>query len=105
MKSLVLIGLLFILFLGGVRADPLRDPSGTSAFFVLGVAAAADKRCGLKTYRIVLMAAKTRGLTDFEIAQNAPEMIEAALQVDDEIKTSGLQRWCASYQHGMLTGK
>jgi hypothetical protein len=83
---------------------PLRDPKGTDAFFALGWAAAADKRCELQTYRIFLNLTKSHGLTDTEIAQNAPKLVDAALQAD-EIKAIGLQQWCSNYRRGVLTGQ
>jgi hypothetical protein len=73
--------------------------------FALGWAAAADKRCELRTYRIFLNLAKSHGLTDIEIAQNAPKVVDAALQADDEINATGLQQWCANYRRGVLTGQ
>jgi hypothetical protein len=98
--------ILIFLFASGCTncafADPVRDPSGTDSFFALGWAAAADKRCELKTYRVFLQLVKSRGLTEIEIAQNVSKIVEAALQADDEIKTTGVSRWCANYRRGAL---
>jgi hypothetical protein len=99
------IALLASAFTSSAVADPVRDPKGTDAFFTLGWAAAADKRCELNTYRIILQIANSRGLAEIEIAQNAPKMVEAALQADDEIGASGLAQWCANYRRDMLSGR
>jgi hypothetical protein len=88
-----------------VRADPVVAPDGTDAFFMLGWSAAADKRCGLKTYRIVSQLAKSRGLTDIEVAQNVPKIVDAIAQADDEIAAAGKDKWCANYRKGLLTGQ
>lgn len=85
--------------------DPIKAPDGTDAFFMLGWSSAADKRCGLSTYRIVLELAKSRGLTDVEVAQNVPKIADAIAAVDDEISAIGKAQWCANYQKGFLTGK
>jgi hypothetical protein len=86
-------------------ADPVKAPDGTDAFFMLGWSSAADKRCGLNSYRIVLQLAKSRGLTDNEVAQNVPKIADAITLADDEIATVGKAQWCANYQRGLLTGK
>jgi hypothetical protein len=97
--------LIFLFACTNAFADPVRDPNGTDAFFALGWAAAADKRCELNTYRNFLQLARSHGLTELEIARNAPKIVEAALQADDEIGASGLAQWCANYRRDMLTGR
>ncbi|MBR0789888.1 hypothetical protein JQ631_12455 [Bradyrhizobium manausense] len=87
------------------RADPLTTPDGTDAFFGLGWAAAADKICTLKTYRIVLVASKAAGLTDQEIADNAWKIAETAVQAAQEVQRTGRDKWCANYRRGFLTGR
>lgn len=87
------------------RADPLTAPDGTDAFFGLGWAAAGDKICSLQTYRILLPAAKQKGLTDQEIADNAWKIAEAAVQAAQEVQRTGRAQWCANYQRGFLTGR
>jgi hypothetical protein len=91
-------------FATGAFADPVVAPNGADAYFVLGWSAAADKRCGLNTYRILLQLAKSKGLSDVEIAQNISKIADAIIQVDDEIKGTGRERWCSAYQKGILTG-
>jgi len=59
----------------------------------------------LRTYRTFLNLAKSHGLTDTDIAQNAPKLVDAALQADDEIKMVGLQQWCSNYRRGVLSGR
>ncbi|WP_368508193.1 hypothetical protein [Bradyrhizobium lupini] len=86
-------------------SDPVRAPNGTDAFFGLGWAAAADKICGLKTYRIILVGAKAAGLTDQEIADNAWKVAESAVEAAQEVHTIGRDKWCANYRRGILTGR
>ncbi|MBR0789902.1 hypothetical protein JQ631_12525 [Bradyrhizobium manausense] len=87
------------------RAGPLTTPEGTDAFYGLGWSAAADKLCGVNTYRIVLIAAKAKGLTDQEIVDNAWHIAEAAVLATQDALHIGRDRWCANYRRGFLTGR
>jgi hypothetical protein len=87
------------------NADPIIDPDGTDAYSVLGWSGAADELCGLNTQRIILLAARSKGLTDTEIAHNLSKIMKAVGQAYAAAEKLGRAQWCANYQRGLLTGR
>lgn len=97
--------MLTVALLCRAAADPLIAPDGTDAFFGLGWVAAADELCGLNTYRIILPVAKSKGLTDVEIAHNLPKIAKTVLLAQREFERMGADRWCSEYQRGFMKGQ
>lgn len=86
------------------EAAPVTASDGTDAFFALGWASAGDELCGLKTHRIFLALAKSKGLTDAEVARNTPKIVRASELARQEHAKLGAAVWCRRYERGVLTG-